>query len=155
MARTASADSLGVGQRQTPLTGHRSPLGDLGASTFHKARGAGQGTTGDPRLRPSPLPGPTPRISFLWETLVKPRAPWSSPGAKNRQVSRPRIFQQSFPQATAGRVCSQSIQEYYTDRRILLTEPLTSALPQVEVGNVSNSICVSLTHAWASLVAQR
>ena len=45
---------------------------------------------------PGPLPGPAPRISFLWEALVKPRAPWSSPGAKNCQVSRPRISQQAF-----------------------------------------------------------
>ena len=46
---------------------------------------------------PGPLPGQAPHVLFLWEALVKPRAPRSSPGAKTRQVSRPRIFQQSFP----------------------------------------------------------
>ena len=84
---------------------------------------------------PGPLPGQAPRISFLWEALVKPRAPWSSPGAKTRQVSRPRIFQQSFPQATAGRVCSRSIEESYRQTRPLNPSRWEKpAVPSVSAG---------------------
>lgn len=78
MAVTASADGLGVGGKRHILIRLQGPLCDFGAGAFKEARAASQGgATGDLHLPPGHCisPEPTPGISFLWETLIKPLGP--------------------------------------------------------------------------------